>query len=247
MFTRTIHQEDITLINIYAPKYWDTYIVRANNRSLSYILFISLILFNLPFVTTFGIVFTIAIFTGLAKTLTVVLAFKAIRSGSRIRCCIRLQASNCFILTCSVIQVIICAVWLESLPPFSDIDTRSEPEFIIVECNKSSVTAFYCVLDYPVFLALVSFIISFVAKNLPDTFNETKFLTFSMLVFCNIWVSFLSTCQSMKGKAMMAMDIFAILASSVGLLGCIFAPKCYVIMLRPDMNAHLRINFKKDI
>ncbi|KAL0621922.1 hypothetical protein AAY473_010256, partial [Plecturocebus cupreus] len=46
--------------------------------------------------------------------------------------------------------------------------------------------------------------------GLPDTFNESKFLMFSMLVFCSAWVTSLPVDHSTKGKVLEATEVFFI-------------------------------------
>uniref|UniRef100_A0A6I8S0X8 G-protein coupled receptors family 3 profile domain-containing protein n=1 Tax=Xenopus tropicalis TaxID=8364 RepID=A0A6I8S0X8_XENTR len=235
-----------------------TPIVRANNYSLSCLLLLSLFLCflcSLGFIgypqpekcllrqVAFGMVFALCISCVLAKTITVVIAFNATKPGSSLRKWTGIRVSYCLILLCALNQLTICGIWLIFFPPFYELDTDTKPGIIILNCNEGSPFAFWCMLGYLGLLASISFIVAFLARRLPDSFNEAKLITFSMLAFLSVWVSFIPAYLSARGMYTVAMEVFAILSSSWAVVGCIFVPKCYIVLFRPNMNSreHLMV------
>ncbi|XP_012824273.2 vomeronasal type-2 receptor 26 [Xenopus tropicalis] len=235
-------------------KYRKSPIVKANNQELSYILLLSLMLSflcSLLFIgrptkatcllrqTSFGINFAICISSILGKTITVIIAFTATRPGSRLRNYVGTRVPKYILLLCTLPEVFICALWLIISPPFPDYDTHSATGKIILQCNEGSPSAFYIMVGYIALLAFVSFFVAYLARKLPDIFNEAQYITFSMLLFCSVWISFILAYVSTTGKYLAAVEIFAILVSSAGLLGLIFIPKCYIILIKqPVITRH---------
>ncbi|KAM3920251.1 vomeronasal type-2 receptor 26-like [Leptodactylus fuscus] len=234
----------------------DTPIVRANNKNLSFVLLVSIML---SFLCVFlflgrpvditcmlrqistGILLSVSISSLLAKTIMVCIAFKATKPGSMWRTWTGVKLPNSVLLICSSVQVVLCMSWVTLSPPFQELDIHSYKKKTVVQCNEGSDLWFYSVLGYMGVLAAISFIIAFLVRTLPDSFNEAKYITFSMLVFCSVWIAMIPAYLSTKGKYMVAVEIFAILTSNTGLLGCIFIHKCYIILFKPELNTKKHI------
>uniref|UniRef100_A0A3Q2UW32 G-protein coupled receptors family 3 profile domain-containing protein n=1 Tax=Haplochromis burtoni TaxID=8153 RepID=A0A3Q2UW32_HAPBU len=229
-----------------------TPIVRASNSELSFQLLMSLklcFLCSLLFIgrprmwtcqmrhAAFGISFVLCVSCILVKTMVVLAVFKASKpgGGASLKWFGAMQQRGTVLFLTSI-QAAICTTWLVSSSPTPHKNTQYHNDKIVYECSVGSTVGFAVLLGYIGILAFLSFLIAFLVRNLPDSFNEAKFITFSMLIFCAVWVAFVPAYISSPGNLADAVEVFAILASSFGLLITLFGPKCYIILLRPEMN-----------
>ncbi|MGH0140289.1 UNVERIFIED_CONTAM: hypothetical protein FKN15_046070 [Acipenser sinensis] len=242
--------------------YRNTALVKANDAVLSFFIQFSLVITFLSSIIVMGepvkwscmtrqvslaLGFCVCLSCIMGKTIVLMFTARAAKSKNPEKTnseLIRPIHQRIIALTCILIHACACAVWLVLYPPYPVKNTASQNIKILLECDEGSIIFICCIFGYDVLLALLGFVFAFMACKLPDNFNEAKFVTFGMLVFFIVWISFVPAYLSTRGKFMVAVEIFAILASSFGLLACIFIPKCYIILLKPERNTDALVRCK---
>uniref|UniRef100_A0A8C0G3F1 Extracellular calcium-sensing receptor n=1 Tax=Chelonoidis abingdonii TaxID=106734 RepID=A0A8C0G3F1_CHEAB len=232
-------------------KFRNTPIVKATNRELSYLLLFSLLCCfssSLFFIgqpqdwtcrlrqPAFGISFVLCISCILVKTNRVLLVFEAKIPTSLHRKWWGLNLQFLLVFLCTFVQIIICVIWLYTAPPSSYRNHELEDEIIFLTCHEGSLMALGFLIGYTCLLAAICFFFAFKSRKLPENFNEAKFITFSMLIFFIVWISFIPAYASTYGKFVSAVEVIAILAASFGQLSCIFFNKVYIILFKPSRN-----------
>ncbi|CAF0850162.1 unnamed protein product [Rotaria sp. Silwood1] len=148
-------------------------------------------------------------------------------------------AIACFIL---VTEVTIVAVTVYRDPPKAVlIETGGR---LLLTCQKS-LQGIAAPLGFDGLLVFLCTLYAIKTRNLPENFNEAKFIGFSMYTTCVIWLAFAAVYFAIDMKVFSL--CVATNASAYVILIFLFFPKLYLIIFKPEKNHRSAFATNKDI
>ncbi|XP_012230284.1 metabotropic glutamate receptor [Linepithema humile] len=242
----------------------DTPVVRASGRELTVILLAGVLVCYLnTFVllatpTTaicvlqrFGVGVSFSAIYGalLTKTNRIARIFdSASRSAVRLRY-ISPTSQVCIAAALIAFQVVLTLVWMIVEPPGTRYWYPDRRE-VILKCNIQDMSFLFSQL-YNALLILISTVYAVKTRKIPENFNESKFIGFTMYTTCIIWLAFVPIYFG-TGNAhetqITTLCVAISLSASVTLV-CLYSPKVYIIVFQPDKNIRGKVymgsTFKK--
>ncbi|KAH9421598.1 Metabotropic glutamate receptor 3, partial [Dermatophagoides pteronyssinus] len=234
-------------------KYSDTPIVKASGRELSFILLGGIIFCYLntfiliakPTLITcaiqrFGVGFGFAIIYAalLTKTNRISRIFDSARKTVRRPSFISPKSQVIITGFLVMIQVIGTGVWFLLEPPgirkYYPDGKRSE---VILKCRVRD-SSFLLSLMYNMFLITTCTLYAVKTRKIPENFNESKFIGFTMYTTCIIWLAFVPIYFGTGNNFEIQITTLcvSISLSAYVALFCLFSPKLYIIIFHPDKN-----------
>ncbi|ODN00905.1 Metabotropic glutamate receptor 8 [Orchesella cincta] len=230
----------------------DTPVVRASGRELSYVILTALFFcYALTFlfivrpndwicgVQQFmtGFVFTVVYAALLTKTNRIARIFQAGKKSARRPSFISPRSQ---LVICSMmvsIQVLINVVWMLLQPPRAKYYYPSRHDnFLVCEAyiNHSYAVAFW----YPLLIICVCTVYAVLTRKIPEAFNESKYIGFTMYTTCIIWLAFVPIYFSTGTQVALRVTSMtvAISLSAYVMIACLFGPKLYIILFHPERN-----------
>uniref|UniRef100_A0A1I8HQK1 G_PROTEIN_RECEP_F3_4 domain-containing protein n=1 Tax=Macrostomum lignano TaxID=282301 RepID=A0A1I8HQK1_9PLAT len=232
-------------------RYNDTPIVKASGRELSYLLLSGCLLcYLMTFLLLMkpstvacciqrvgiGLGFSVMYASLLIKTNRIARIFEAASSSARRPQFISPRSQLCIGACLVGVQLGCSALWLMLSPPGTRIQQPSRLEAIL-RCSIEE-KSFLVSLLYNMILIVVCTYYAVRTRSIPENFNESKFIGFTMYTTCIIWLAFLPLyfgTQSSFEVQICTLCVSISLSASVA-LACLFTPKLYVIYFHPEKN-----------
>uniref|UniRef100_A0AAZ3QBQ8 G-protein coupled receptors family 3 profile domain-containing protein n=1 Tax=Oncorhynchus tshawytscha TaxID=74940 RepID=A0AAZ3QBQ8_ONCTS len=133
-----------------------------------------------------------------------------------------------------VLQLLLLTTVFTASPPTPVSDMTSYRDQIILKCAMRRTVIMFLLLT--IVLASLCFIFSYMGKDLPKNYNESKAITLYLLFLILTWITFCTASILYHGKYLQLFNAMSVLSSSYSILFCYFLPKCYIIIFQPQKN-----------
>ena len=136
------------------------------------------------------------------------------------------------------VQVAITLTWLLAVPPSVVRDYQHQDHTLLICSSKRKTMAI--TLAYNTILILISTVYAFKTRNLPQNFNEAKFITISMSVTCSVWLIFIPTYFSTTDAVLRASLVSGmLLLVGATTLGGMLLPRVFVVLSGVGVPQHV--------
>ncbi|XP_044251282.1 metabotropic glutamate receptor [Drosophila takahashii] len=239
------------IVMVLFAKNHDTPLVRASGRELSYTLLFGILvcycntfaLIAKPTIAScvlqrfgIGVGFSIIYSALLTKTNRISRIFhSASKSAQRLK---YISPQSQVVITASLIaiQVLITMIWMVVEPPGTRFYYPDRTE-VILKCKIQDMSFLFSQL-YNMILITICTVYAIKTRKIPENFNESKFIGFTMYTTCIIWLAFVpiyfGTGNSYEVQTT-TLCISISLSASVALV-CLYSPKVYILVFHPDKN-----------
>nr|APC26119.1 metabotropic glutamate receptor type 4 [Homarus americanus] len=230
----------------------NTPVVRASGRELSYVLLSGVFLcYATTFVLVlkptavvcgvqrFGLGFSFAVVYSalLTKTNRIARIFNSGKRTTKRPSFISPSSQLCICFFTVSAQVVITGVWWVVSPP------RAIHHYLVREDNflvcSASINASYMIaFAYPIGLIVVCTVYAVLTRKIPEAFNESKHIGFTMYTTCIIWLAFVPIYFTTANNVELRITTTSVtisLSATVALV-CLYTPKLYIILIRPERN-----------
>ncbi|CAL8274670.1 unnamed protein product [Merluccius merluccius] len=229
--------------------YRDTPVVKSSSRELCYIILAGIFLgFLCPFTLiarpTVASCYLQRLMVGLSAAMcysalvTKTNRIARILAGSKKKICTRkprfmsawAQVVIASLLVSVQLSLEVALIVLEPPEPVKSYPSIRE---VFLICNTSTV-GMVAPLGYNGLLILSCTYYAFKTRNVPANFNEAKYIAFTMYTTCIIWLAFVPIYFGSNYKIITTS--FSVSLSVTVALGCMFTPKMYIILAKPERN-----------
>ncbi|TRY83460.1 hypothetical protein DNTS_016205 [Danionella cerebrum] len=229
--------------------YRDTPVVKSSSRELCYIILAGIFLgyicpFTLIARPSIASCYLQRLLVGLSASMcysalvTKTNRIARILAGSKKKICTRkprfmsawAQVVIAFILISVQLTLEVTLIILEPPEPIKSYPSIRE---VFLICNTSNM-GMVAPLGYNGLLILSCTYYAFKTRNVPANFNEAKYIAFTMYTTCIIWLAFVPIYFGSNYKIITTS--FSVSLSVTVALGCMFTPKMYIMIAKPERN-----------
>ena len=238
-------------------RYWETPVVKSSSREMSMIqlmmfllMFCSSILYYLeltPFICkvqmlVFGTVNSSVLSFIVVKTYRLLCVFKEVRF-SKVSKYLKNKYQIPFGFIPIFLQVIFQLIWFYIFPVKVFIQKYRNDRYFVHYCSFDATNIFdkdtllYTLIGYIMFLSVVSGVMAFRARKLPQRFNEAQFIWYAMFALCSKWVLALLVYLSSKESNRAFIFIISSLIITMGLLFFLYGYKVGIMVCYSKLNS----------